>query len=68
MVALRKARKRARLTQADLAKRVGVSQAAISKWERDSHAAPTFQQHAAIAKEVGIDPSELRYGRAVAHS
>ena len=50
---IRKARKEAKLTQQELANRVGVIYAAtVSDWERDAHQ-PTARHLAAIARETG---------------
>ncbi len=42
----------------DLARRIGVTKAAVSNWER-GHAPPTLAHLYAIARELGIPPRDL---------
>ena len=51
-------RKKAKLTQSDLASRVGVTAQAVSKWER-GNACPDIAILDEIANALGISLSEL---------
>ncbi len=61
---IRKARAAANLSQADLAQRVGVAQAAISRIERDETQDPGVLIVAGIAKALGLTLDELVEGHA----
>lgn len=51
---LREARKRASLTQAQLAQRLGVPQSQIARWE-SGRAAPSFERLAIVVAACGLD-------------
>lgn len=55
---IREARKRAGLTQAQLAAKVGVSKSSVCMWERATHC-PSYSALIAIAKAVGVRPAAL---------
>lgn len=60
---LRDARLRAKLTQAELAERIGKPQSYISKLENGQATEPTFSDVVAIARAVGVDPERLKFGQ-----
>jgi transcriptional regulator with XRE-family HTH domain len=62
-VRLRKARKDAGLTQADLAARSGVEQVTISKYEIGAVAEPSASRIAALAPPLGVSIEWLATGR-----
>jgi transcriptional regulator with XRE-family HTH domain len=62
VIHIREARERRGLTQVELAAAVGVTQATISKWERDPDVEPTYDDHVALARALEVDPARLRYG------
>ena len=55
---LSKSRKKAGLSQEELAARLGVSRQAVSKWER-AEASPDTDNLLALAKLFGVRPEEL---------
>lgn len=55
---IREARLRARLTQAELAERLGTTQSAIARWETGG-AEPSFETLARVTRACGL---ELRVG------
>lgn len=55
---LRSARERAGLKKAELARRVGVSHAAVSQWEK-GETAPSRRHANAVALALGLDPSAV---------
>ena len=61
---IRTARSAANLSQADLAQRVGVAQAAISRIERDETQDPGVLIVAGIAKALGVSLDQLVEGSA----
>ena len=61
---IRAARGAANLSQADLAQRVGVAQAAISRIERDETQDPGVLIVAGIAKALGVSLDQLVEGNA----
>ncbi len=62
---VRKARAAANLSQADLAQRVGVAQAAISRIEREQTQDPGVLIVAGIAKALGLTLDQLVEGHAM---
>jgi transcriptional regulator with XRE-family HTH domain len=56
------ARRRRRLTQTELAERSGVRQGTISKLERNPNARPEFETVKALARELAVEPTSLRFG------
>lgn len=61
-ITIRKARKAAKLTQAELASRVGKPQSFISKLENGTLAAPAFADVLNIARALNVDPLALDLG------
>jgi len=59
-VTLREARKRAGLTQEQLANKSGVDQTSISRLET-THSQPTDETRERLAKALGIRPVQLRF-------
>lgn len=57
---IKRFREEANLNQEDLGKMVGVSKAAISKWENGMEL--SFNNAAALARSVGVSLDELKYG------
>jgi transcriptional regulator with XRE-family HTH domain len=55
---IREARKRAGLTQSELARAVGVQKAAVCRWER-AYRAPPHDMLIAVAKALGVRPAAL---------
>lgn len=60
---LKRARKRARLTQAQLAAKIGKHQSFIAKLETGAKAEPTVSEAQALGAALHVDPLALRYGR-----
>ncbi|MEO8483106.1 MAG: helix-turn-helix transcriptional regulator [Acidobacteriota bacterium] len=60
-ITLLEARKKAGLTQEQLAEAAGRDQALISKIERGDHTNPTTETVEQLAKALGIAPSRLRF-------
>src|SRR3970040_473566 len=58
---IKTARKRAGITQGDLAKRVGVSLQTLNKYEK-GHRTPDARLLGSIVKELGCDPGWLLSG------
>jgi transcriptional regulator with XRE-family HTH domain len=59
---LRDARLRAKLTQAELAERIGKPQSFISKLETGILTDPPISDAKALGRELGVDPLSLRFG------
>lgn len=57
MLSIKDARKRAGLTQKQLADAMGVSRAAVSSWERQS--APSTKRIRKLARVLGCDAEDL---------
>ncbi len=62
-IPLRKARQAKRLTQSELAKRLGRVQSYISKLERGNRTDITIDEIAALGKELGVEPWALTFGQ-----
>jgi transcriptional regulator with XRE-family HTH domain len=62
VVYLPTARRRARLTQAELAERSGVSQSRICTLETTAGESTTDRNRAQLAYALGVDPALLRFG------
>ncbi|MBF6023541.1 helix-turn-helix domain-containing protein [Lysobacter niastensis] len=60
---IRRARVSAGLTQAELARRLGVQRSAVTQWERDSGTHPSVAHLAQIACETGVHFEWLATGR-----
>lgn len=60
---IRRARTRSSLTQAELAKRLGVKRSAVSQWEATSGTTPSVAHLARIACETGVCFEWLATGR-----
>jgi transcriptional regulator with XRE-family HTH domain len=60
---LRDARQRAKLTQAELAERIGKPQSYISKLENGQAAEPTFSDVIAISRALDVQPERLKFGQ-----
>lgn len=60
-VTLRAARKRAGLTQDELAAKSGIDQTTISSLETYRHTNPTPETKERLAEALGIAPSRLRF-------
>lgn len=60
---IRKARALACLSQADLARRVGVQRSAVTQWERDGGTFPRVDHLARIALETGVYFEWIATGR-----
>lgn len=60
-IPLRKARKAARLTQAQLAAKIGKPQNFISRLESGHAPLPRLDDAAAIAKALGVDQAALSF-------
>jgi transcriptional regulator with XRE-family HTH domain len=58
---LREARRRAKLTQEQLAAKSSVDQTTISSLETGRHSNPTLDTVERLAKALGIAPSRLRF-------
>lgn len=58
---LREARMAARLSQADLANRLQVSQSAVAHWEREKNE-PNLEQLVRLCSALGVDPTWLAFG------
>lgn len=65
-ITVRQARLRRGLTQEQLEAASGVSQAAISSIERGLVSDPSWSTVGDLAKALGLDPRELRFGEKVA--
>lgn len=63
-ISLRAARKRARLTQAQLAEKIRKPQAFISKLENGTVPPPRVDVAEEIGKALDVDPLAVTYGRA----
>lgn len=61
---LRAARKRARLTQAQLAAKIRKPQGFISKLETGRVPPPRIDEAREIGEALGVDPMALRFGKA----
>jgi transcriptional regulator with XRE-family HTH domain len=59
---LRDLRRRAGLTQAELAGRIGKPQSFISKLELGTLSEPSFTDVIALAKALDVDPLSIRFG------
>jgi len=51
---IREARKRAGLTQADIARRLGTTQSAVARWEKGA-ASPRFKTLERVARACGLE-------------
>lgn len=60
---LRDARRRKKLTQAQLAERIGKPQSFISKLESGTINDPAISDVVALGRELEIDPLRLRFGQ-----
>lgn len=60
---IRRARTRASLTQAELARRLGVQRSAVTQWERDHGTHPSVVHMAQIASETQVCFEWLATGR-----
>jgi len=60
---IRQARVAARLSQAELARRLAVQRSAVTQWERDSGTHPSTAHLAQIACETGVHFEWLATGR-----
>lgn len=60
---LKPARKKANLTQQQLAEKSGVRQAVISRLEHNPDAQPTFDTVVRLADALHVDPRRLRFGQ-----
>ena len=60
---LRDARHRAKLTQAELAERIGKPQSFISKLETGELDDPRSSDLAALGRELNVDPLRLKFGQ-----
>jgi transcriptional regulator with XRE-family HTH domain len=56
---LREVRRRANMTQTELAKRLGIEQSAISRIERGETRSPSHRLVMAICRVLGVDPHEI---------
>lgn len=59
---LRDARRRAKLTQAALAARIGKPQSFISKLESGTLTDPSINDVKALGRELEVDPLSIRFG------
>lgn len=59
---IRALRRRRRLSQAELAKELGVSPSAVGHWERGDGATPSAENLFALAALTGIDPLWIAIG------
>jgi transcriptional regulator with XRE-family HTH domain len=55
-------RERRHLTQEQLAKKTGIAQNTISKYETNRHANPGWSRVLALAAALDVDPTRLRFG------
>lgn len=62
VVYLATARRRARLTQLELADRTGISQSRISDLETTPHEVTTRRTRVLLAYALGVDPDRLAFG------
>lgn len=62
-ITLREARKRAKLTQVQLAAKSGIPQTNISKIELGTIVSPSFDTVVHLAAALDIDPRILRFGQ-----
>lgn len=60
---IRRARALATLTQADLARRLGIQRSAVTQWERDGGTTPNVAHLAQVATETGVRFEWLATGR-----
>ena len=60
---MKKARKQAGFSQAALAEKLGVDRSAVSQWERQTPACPTFSHLVGIATATGVSFEWLATGR-----
>lgn len=56
---IRVAREKLDISQSELARRVGVTKTAVSKWEKGD-SAPTRKRAAKVARELGLRPEDLQ--------
>lgn len=56
---IRAAREKLDISQSELARRVGVTKTAVSKWEKGD-SAPTRKRAAKVARELGLRPEDLQ--------
>lgn len=61
---LETARRRARLTQAELGRRIGKPQSFISKIERGEKSSVTVDEAKALGRELGVDPLAIVFAPA----
>lgn len=59
---LRDARRRAKLTQAELAQRIDKPQSFISRLETGVLTDPPISDVKALGRELGVDPLAIRFG------
>ncbi|MBU8975458.1 helix-turn-helix domain-containing protein [Lysobacter sp. MMG2] len=64
---IRRSRVAARLTQAELARRLGVQRSAVTQWERDAGTHPSVAHLAQIACETQVYFEWLATGRGESH-
>lgn len=62
-VRIRRARTSASMTQADIARRLGVSRSAVTQWERSNGTAPSVEHLLQLACETGVCFEWLATGR-----
>ena len=60
---IRRARTQARLTQAELARRLAVQRSAVTQWERESGTSPSVAHLSQIARETQVHFEWLATGR-----
>ncbi|HEV8694633.1 MAG TPA: helix-turn-helix transcriptional regulator [Lysobacter sp.] len=60
---IRKARNLARVSQAELARRVGVKRSAVTQWEHPTGTTPSVDHMVQIAQETGVRFEWLATGR-----
>lgn len=60
---IRQARTRARLTQTELSRRVGVQRSAVTQWERENGTSPSVHHLTRIARETSVPFEWLATGR-----
>lgn len=64
---VRRARTQARLTQSELARRLGVQRSAVTQWERDHGTTPSVGHLVQIAMETEVCFEWLATGRGPSH-
>ncbi|GAA5074757.1 helix-turn-helix domain-containing protein [Lysobacter panacisoli] len=62
-IRIRRARTQALLTQAELARRLGVQRSAVTQWERDAGTRPSVEHLSQIACETSVHFEWLATGR-----